>query len=58
MKGIWRGESDPLMLIEGKTYEILDTCWDGTAYLVKDETGEDFLYPVEEFDIVEEEKTA
>lgn len=56
MKGIWRGDSDPLELINGKEYEILATDFDGTMFNVADETGEDFLYPAEDFEIVDEGK--
>ncbi len=56
MKGIWRGDSDPLELINGKEYEILATDFDGTMFNVVDETGEDFLYPAEDFEIVDEGK--
>lgn len=54
MKAIWRGDSDPLELINGKEYEILSVEYSGTMFNVVDETGEDFLYPAEDFDITEE----
>ena len=54
MKAIWKGESDDLTLINGKTYDVLNEAWDGTMLNVVDETGEAFLYPKEDFDIVEE----
>lgn len=54
MKGIWRGDSDPLELINGKVYEILSVEWDGTMFNVVDETGDDYLYPAEDFEIIEE----
>lgn len=54
MKAIWRGDSDPLELIAGKEYEILGTDFNGTMFNVVDETGEEFLYPVEDFEIIEE----
>ena len=44
--------SDPLELISGKVYKCLGREFD--RYRVIDETGEDYLYPVEEFEIVEE----
>ncbi len=54
MKGIWRGEDDVLGLREGKTYEILGEDMHGTMYDVVDETGDNYLYPAEDFEIVEE----
>ena len=54
MKAIWKGDSDPLELINGKTYEVKNEAWDGTMLNVVDETGEAFLYPKEDFEIVEE----
>lgn len=44
--------SDPLELINGKIYECLGKELD--RYRIIDETEEDYLYPVEEFEIVEE----
>lgn len=56
MRGIWKGDSDPLELINGKEYEILSVEWDGKMFNVVDETGEDFLYPAEDFEITEDNK--
>lgn len=53
MKAIWRGDSDPLGLISGKEYEILNNAWDDTMFNVVDETGEEFLYPAEDFEVIE-----
>lgn len=53
MKAIWRGDSDPLELINGKVYEIIGDDSHGTFYNVVDETGEDFLYPAEDFEVIE-----
>ena len=44
--------SDPMELITGKIYDCLGQEKD--RYRVIDETDEDYLYPVEEFEIVEE----
>ncbi len=53
MKVKYIGEiSDPMELINGKIYECLGREKD--RYRVIDETDEDYLYPVEEFEIVEE----
>lgn len=46
------GESDPLMLLQGKVYEVLEE--DGEYYRIVDETGEDYLYEADSFEIVEE----
>ena len=54
MKAIWKGDSDPFELINGKVYEVLNVCWDGDCFSVVDETGEDFLYPAEDFEIIEQ----
>ena len=43
--------SDPLELISGKIYECLGR--EQSRYRVIDETGEDYLYPVDEFEVVE-----
>ena len=42
----------PLSVIKGKTYECLGKECD--RYRVIDETGEDYLYPAEEFETVDE----
>ena len=54
MKAIWRGEDDELGLRTGKTYEILSVECDGKMYNVIDETGGDYLYPAEDFEIIKE----
>ena len=43
--------SDPLELVRGRNYECLGREKD--RYRVIDETGEDYLYPVEEFEEIE-----
>lgn len=52
MKVKYLGESDPLELIHGKIYEVqsIEKDW----YRIADETGEDYLYPPQAFEIVEE----
>ncbi len=37
-----------------KEYEVKDTDFSGTMFSVVDETGEEFLYPAEDFEAVEE----
>lgn len=51
MKVKYIGKSDPLALLNGKVYECfsIEKDW----YRVVDETGEDYLYPPDEFEIVE-----
>ena len=53
MKVKYIGErSSRLSLINGKIYECLGREYD--SFRVIDETDEDYLYPVEDFEIVEE----
>ncbi len=59
MKAKFMGKSDPLGLLNEKIYEILsiekgpgNTDW----YRVIDETGDDYLYFSESFEIVEDEE--
>ena len=54
MKAIWKGKDNELELRTGKTYEILSVECDGNMYNVIDETGEDYLYPAEDFEIIKE----
>jgi len=50
MKVRYIGESEPLELIHGKIYETL-AVEDGW-YRIIDETGEDYLYPPEAFELI------
>ena len=52
MKVKWKGKTDFLMLTHDKVYEVLsiEKGW----YRVIDESKEDYLYPPEQFEIVEE----
>jgi hypothetical protein len=52
MKVKFLGESDPLELTSGKVYDVLSVEKDW--YRIVDETGEDYLYPPEIFEIIEE----
>lgn len=47
----YKGEGDPLMLLNGKEYEarVLKLNW----YGIVDETGEEYAYPPELFELVE-----
>lgn len=52
MKVKYIGDNEsPLSLIKGKIYECLGREKD--RYRVIDETDEDYLYPVEEFEIIQ-----
>ena len=53
MKVKFIGKSDPLMLINGKIYDVISVEKDW--YRIVDETEEDYLYPPELFEIVEEQ---
>lgn len=46
------GETEPLILSNGKVYDVLST--EDGWYRICDDTGEDYLYPPEDFEIVEE----
>ena len=50
MNVIWKGKSDSLGLINGKTYQVLaiEKDW----YRIIDETGEDYLFPPDKFEII------
>ena len=52
MKVKWKGKTDFLMLTHDKVYEVLsiEKGW----YRVVDDSKEDYLYPPEQFEIVEE----
>ena len=45
------GKSDPLELLNGKVYDVVSV--EGDWYRIVDETGEDYLYPPQVFEIVE-----
>ena len=44
-----------MSLIEGKEYEVLSVEWGGDWFNVVDETGDNFLYPAEDFEVTEKE---
>lgn len=52
MKVRYIGKTEFLMLTHGKIYEVLSIEKDW--YRVIDDTGEDYLYPPEDFVIIEE----
>ena len=51
MKVKYIDETDPLYCINGKVYDVLSI--ENGYYRIVDETGEDYLYLPEEFEIVE-----
>lgn len=57
MKAKYSGQSDSLMLLNGKVYEVISV-EDGPSntkwYRVIDETGDDYLYLSDDFEIVED----
>lgn len=52
MKVRYLGESSPITLINGKEYEVLSIEEDW--YRIIDETLDDYLYPPEAFEIIED----
>lgn len=52
MKVRWKGESDFLVLTKDKEYEVLSV--EKGQYRVADDNGEDYLYPPEKFEIIDE----
>lgn len=52
MKVKYCGESDPLYLLNGKVYEVMNV--EEGWYRIVDETGEDYLYSPDAFETVEE----
>lgn len=52
MKAKWKGETEFLMLTHDKVYTVLSV--EKGWYRVVDDSGEDYLYPPEKFEIVEE----
>ncbi len=48
------GETDPIYMINGKVYEVISI--EKTWYRIVDEEGEDYLYPPELFEVIDEKK--
>ena len=46
----FHGESDPIFFVDGKDYEVLSI--EAGMYRIVDETGEDYLYGTENFEII------
>lgn len=52
MKVRWLGKTSPLMLTHGKVYTVLSIEKDW--YRIIDDSGEDYLYPSELFEIIKQ----
>ncbi|MGI6497837.1 MAG: XkdF-like putative serine protease domain-containing protein [Oscillospiraceae bacterium] len=52
MKIKYLGETEPLVLTKDKIYEVISI--EAEWYRINDDTGEDYLYPEELFEVVEE----
>ena len=50
MKVKWNGQTEFLVLTHGKIYEVLSV--EKGWYRIKDDSGEDYLYPPDGFEIV------
>lgn len=54
MKVRFIGETDPIYMINGKIYEVMSI--ENGWYRIIDEEGEDYLYPPQLFQVVNENK--
>ena len=52
MKVKWKGKTEFLVLTHDKIYDVLSVEKDW--YRVVDDSGDDYLYPTENFEIIEE----
>ena len=52
MKVKFIGETNPVYMINGKVYDVISI--EETWYRIVDEEGEDYLYPPELFEVVDE----
>ena len=52
MKIKWKGKTEFLSLTHGKIYDVLSV--EKEWYRINDDSGESYLYPPEQFEIVEE----
>lgn len=53
VKAKYIGESAPFELLNGKVYEVLEVDEEEGWYRVVDETGEDYLFTPDSFEVVE-----
>lgn len=51
MKIRWKGKTDFLVLTHNKIYDVISV--EKGWYRIIDDSGEDYLYPPEQFEIVE-----
>lgn len=51
MKVRWKGKTDFLVLTNNRIYDVLSV--EKGWYRVVDDSGEDYLYPPEQFEVVE-----
>ena len=52
MKVKWKGKTDFLVLTHNKIYDVLSV--EKGWYRIIDDSGEDYLYPPESFELVEQ----
>jgi len=52
MKIKYTGKTIPLELTQGKTYDVISV--EKGWYRIKDDTGDDYLFPPSSFEIVED----
>lgn len=45
------GETEPLVLTKGKTYNVISV--EDGWYRIKDDTDDDYIYPPESFKVIE-----
>lgn len=51
MKVKWNGKTEFLVLTHGKNYDVVSA--EKGWYRIVDDSGEDYLYPPEQFEIIE-----
>ena len=54
LKVKYLGKTTPMTLTNSKIYDVVAI--EGDWYRIVDETDEDYLYPIDSFEIVEQEK--
>lgn len=50
MKVKWTGQTEFLVLTNGKVYDVISV--EKGWYRIKDDSGEDYLYPPDKFEVV------
>ena len=56
MKVKWNGKTESLVLSSEKVYEVISV--EKGWYRIKDDSGEDYLYPPDNFTIVSDSKVS